>query len=91
MMTESHGADLASTKNISSSCESSALQLEGLLRKRREVHLLMPILWHVFARGDAVDSHLGVELEAAEELGSDEEVLASTTTIFAGGGTCNID
>jgi len=51
----------------------------------------MPILWHVFARGDAVDSHLGVEFEAAEELGSDEEVLASTTTIFAGGGTCNID
>ena len=76
MIAESHDPyfdelDLASTKNIPSSCESSALQLQGLLCKSREVHLLMPIFWHVFARGNAVDGHLRVELEAAEELGSD--------------------
>jgi hypothetical protein len=74
-----------------SSCESSALQLQRLFRQGRKVHLLMSVLWHMFARGDAVDGHLGVELEAAEKLGRDEEVLASSAAVFAGNGTGDVD
>ena len=33
-----------------------------------------------------MDCHLGVEFKTAEELGGDEEVLASTATVFAGSG-----
>jgi hypothetical protein len=62
------------------------LQLQRLLRKSRKVHLLMSILGHILARSDAMDRHLGVELQAAEELGRDEEVLASAAAVFAGGG-----
>ena len=74
-----------------SPCESSALQLQRLPRKSRKVHLLVPVLWHMFARGDAVDGHLGVELEAAEKLGRDEEVLTSSATIFASSSTGDVD
>ena len=54
------------TRQVHSSCESSTLQLQRLLRQSRKVHLLVSILWHVFAGGNAVDCHLGVEFETAE-------------------------
>ena len=52
--------------SVPSSRESSALQLQRLLRQSRKVHLLVSVLWHVFAGGNAVDCHLGVEFETAE-------------------------
>ena len=80
------------TKDTPSSCrQSSALQLQRLLRNSRKVHLLVPVLWHVLAGSNAVDGHLGVEFEAAEELGCDEEVLASAAAVFAGGGAGDVD
>ena len=51
----------------------------------------MPILRHVFAGGNAVDCHLGMELKTAEEFGGDEEVLASTAAIFTGSGAGDVD
>ena len=74
-----------------SSCESGALQLQRLLRQSRKVHLLVTVLWHVFAGCNAVDGHLGVELKTAEELGGDEEVLASAAAVFAGSGAGDVD
>jgi hypothetical protein len=38
-----------------------------------------------------VDGHFGVELEAAEKLGSDEEVLTSSAAVFTGSGTSDVD
>jgi len=38
-----------------------------------------------------VDSHFGVEFKAAEELGGDEEVLASAAAVFVGGGAGDVD
>ena len=38
-----------------------------------------------------MDCHLGVEFKTAEELGGDEEVLASTATVFAGSGAGDVD
>lgn len=78
-------------KSPPSSCESSALELQRLLRQSRKVHLLVPVLWHVFAGSDAVDCHLWVEFEAAEKFGGDEEVLASAAAVFAGGGAGDVD
>lgn len=77
--------------SIPSSCESSTLQLQRLLRQSRKVHLLVPILWHVFAGSNAMDCHLGVEFKTAEKLGGDEEVLASTATVFTGSGAGDVD
>jgi hypothetical protein len=74
-----------------SSCQGSALQLQRLLRDSRKVHLLVPVLRHVFAGSNAVDSHFGVELETAEKFGRDEEVLASAAAVFAGGSAGDVD
>jgi hypothetical protein len=79
-----------STKHIPSSCQSSALQLQRLLRNSCKVHLLMPVLWHVLAGSNAVDCHFGVEFEAAEKLRGDEKVLASTAAVFACGGAGDV-
>jgi hypothetical protein len=51
----------------------------------------MAILRHIFARSNAVDGHLGVELKAAEKFGRDEEVLAPASAVFTGGGAGNGD
>jgi hypothetical protein len=75
----------------SSSCQGSTLQLQRLLRDSRKVHSLVSILWHVLAGSNAVDCHLGVEFETAEELGRDEEVLASTAAVFTGSGAGDVD
>lgn len=52
-------------RQIPSSRGSGALQLQRLLRESRKVHLLVTVLWHVFAGSNAVDGHLGVELKTA--------------------------
>ena len=75
----------AVTRALPSSCQSSALQLQRLLRNSRKVHLLMAVLWHVLTGSDAVDGHFGVEFETTEKFGGDEEVLASAAAVFAGG------
>lgn len=87
------GADAihASTRLIPLSCESSALQLQRLLRKGRKVHLLVSVLRHVFAGSNTVDRHFGMEFKTAEELGGDEEVLASTAAVFTGSGAGDVD
>lgn len=87
----SHRREPRIARNIPLPYESSTLQLQRLLRESRKVHLLVPVLRHVFAGSNAVDGHLGVEFEAAEELGSDEEVLASAAAVFAGGGAGDVD
>lgn len=51
----------------------------------------MPILRHVFAGSDAVDGHFRVEFKTAEKFGGDEEVLASTAAVLAGGGAGDVD
>ena len=74
-----------------SSRQSSTLQLQRLFCQSRKVHLLVPVLRHMFAGSNAVDSHFGVEFKTAEELWGDEEVLASAAAVFAGGGAGDVD
>lgn len=78
-------------ENAPSPRESSALQLQRLLCQRRKVHLLMTVLRHMLAGRNAVDCHLGVELKTAEELRRDEEVLASSSAVFASSGAGDVD
>ena len=79
------------TGQVHSSCESSTLQLQRLPRQSRKVHLLVSVLRHVFAGSNTVDRHFGMEFKTAEELGGDEEVLASTATVFTGSGAGDVD
>ena len=74
-----------------SSRESSTLQLQRLLRQSCKVHLLVTVLRHVLAGRNAVDRHLGMELETAEEFGRDEEVLTSSAAVFASSGAGDVD
>jgi hypothetical protein len=69
---------------------SSTLEHQGLLSKRRKVHLRM-IGRHVFARRNAVDFHSWVVLQTAEEFRRDEEILAAAAAVFAVRGTGDVD
>lgn len=84
-------ANHASARQVPSSCESSALQLQRLLRQSRKVHFFVSVFWHVFAGSNAVDCHFRVEFKTAEQFGGDEEVLASAAAVFTGSGAGDVD